>query len=298
MWFYHSAAQKGDENLEVVDIAKYKGCRLIVEEKVDGSNTRFGFDAGGETFAGSRGHLIDLSRRDIHRERQWNRFKDWLAIQGDRLLEVFEDRYRPFGEWCFAAHTSFYDTLPHWWFEFDIYDRSREVFLGTDERRELLKDLPVVSVPVIYDGPAISFDHLMSLVPPRAPDHPDRGRPWTEASLYKSADWEDALDRSIRREGLDPARNVHHFEPTRAAEGLYLKIEEDGVVKERLKLVRPDFTQAVLEADDHWHNRPIVPNVLVPGADIYAPTLHWLEPAADTAARGLDVVPSRRLPCP
>jgi hypothetical protein len=104
---------------------------------------------------------------------------------------------------------------------------------------------------------------------------------WTEASLYKTANWREALDASIRREGLDPARNVGHFEPTRAAEGLYIKIEEDGRVVERLKFVRPDFVQRIIDADQHWHSRPIVPNVLVPGADIYAPDLHWLEaPAA------------------
>ena len=193
------------------------------------------------------------------------------------------DRYRPFGEWCFAGHTSFYDRLPHWWFEFDIFDRSMNDFLGTDERHALLHGLPVVSVPVIYDGPVVSLDHLMSLVSVREDPVHGRDLRWTEASLYKSEDWREALEASIRREGLEPERNVHHFEPTRAAEGLYIKIEEDGRVVERFKLVRPDFIQKIQAADQHWHSRPIVPNVLVPGADIYAPTLHWLEDGAEPA---------------
>lgn len=278
-----SGLQKGDEDLEVVDIGRYKGRRMVVEEKVDGSNTRFGWDASWNAFAGSRGHLIDLTRRDLHRERQWNRFKDWLTIQNDTLLAVMGDRHRPFGEWCFAGHTSFYDQLPHWWFEFDIFDRSIDAFLGTDERHALLRGLPVVSVPVIYDGPVISLDHLMSLVTVREDPVHGRDLKWTEASLYKSEDWREALEASIRREGLEPERNVHHFEPTRAAEGLYIKIEEDGRVVERFKLVRPDFIQKIQAADQHWHSRPIVPNVLVPGADIYAPTLHWLEDGAEPA---------------
>lgn len=275
-----SGLQRGDEDMKVVDIRDYRGRHMVAEEKIDGSNTRIGFDAGGEPFAGSRGHLIDLTRRDIHRERQWNRFKDWLAVHKDRFLERFEDRFRPFGEWEYAAHTSFYDALPHWWFEFDIWDRSRECFLDTATRREVLAGLPVVSVPVLYEGPVVSLDHLMSLVTVRD-EETGRDLRWTEASLYKTANWREALDASIRREGLDPARNVGHFEPTRAAEGLYIKIEEDGRVVERLKFVRPDFVQRIIDADQHWHSRPIVPNVLVPGADIYAPDLHWLE---DTAA--------------
>jgi hypothetical protein len=274
-----SGLQRGDEDMQVVDISRLRGRHMVVEEKVDGSNTRIGWDAGGDAFAGSRGHLIDLTRRDIHRERQWNRFKDWLAIHNDRFLERFEDRFRPFGEWCYAGHTSFYDTLPHWWFEFDVYDRSTESFLGTKERNALMEGLPIVSVPVLYEGPVVDFEHLMSLTTVRDPET-GRDLRWTEASLYKGAGWEDALIGSIRREGLDPARNVGHFEPTRAAEGLYIKIEEDGRVVERYKLVRPDFVQKILSSEEHWHNRPIVPNVLMPGADIYAGTLHWLDDGA------------------
>ena len=279
-----SGLQRGDEDMVVVDLDRYRGRRLIAEEKLDGSNSRYGFDAAGDPMAGSRGHLIDLDRRDIHRERQWNRFKDWIAVHKDVLLERLEDRYRVYNEWCYAGHTSFYDRLPHWLFEFDVYDRSRDCFLGTDERRALFAGLPVVSVPVLYDGPCLGLDHLMSLVTTRD-EASGRDLRWTEASLYKGPDWEAALEASIRREGLDPARNVHHFEPTRAAEGLYLKIEEDGRVIERLKFVRPDFVQKIIAADEHWHNRPIVPNVLVPDADTYAPSLHWLgaPPAAAIA---------------
>ena len=278
-----SGLQRGDEDMAVVDIRKYRGLHMVVEEKVDGSNTRIGWDAAGDGFAGSRGHLIDLSRRDIHRERQWNRFKDWLAVHNDRFLERFEDRHRPFGEWCYAAHTSFYDRLPHWWFEFDVYDRAEEAFLSAPRRRALLEGLPIVSVPVLYEGPVTDLDHLMSLVTVRDEDT-GRMLRWTEASLYKGPDWEASLDAAIRREGLDPARNVGHFEPTRAAEGLYIKIEDEDRVVERMKFVRPDFVQKIISADEHWHNRPIVPNGLVAGADICLPDLPWLAAAEEAQA--------------
>ena len=46
-------------------------------------------------------------------------------------------------------------------------------------------------------------------------------------------------------------------------EGLYLKVEEEGIVKERYKFIRPDFLTAVIESESHWLARPIIPNELV-----------------------------------
>lgn len=48
-------------------------------------------------------------------------------------------------------------------------------------------------------------------------------------------------------------------------EGLYIKWEEDGVVKGRYKLVRETFTSSILDQETHWHDRPIVQNRLVDG---------------------------------
>jgi hypothetical protein len=57
-------------------------------------------------------------------------------------------------------------------------------------------------------------------------------------------------------------------------EGLYIKVEENGQVIDRLKFVRPSFLQTILESQTHWLERPIVPNQLrYPLEEIYAPTL-------------------------
>ncbi len=46
--------------------------------------------------------------------------------------------------------------------------------------------------------------------------------------------------------------------------------EEDGVVTERYKYVRADFLTAVFAAEGHWLNRPIIPNRLAEGVDLFA----------------------------
>jgi hypothetical protein len=58
-----------------------------------------------------------------------------------------------------------------------------------------------------------------------------------------------------------------------AMEGLYVKVEEDGRVVERYKLVRESFLTTVQASDSHWLERPIVPNQLRPGVDLF-----WDEP--------------------
>ena len=53
-------------------------------------------------------------------------------------------------------------------------------------------------------------------------------------------------------------------------EGLYIKWEEDGCVRGRYKYVRDSFTQAVEQEGVHWLDRPLEPNLLRDGVDIFA----------------------------
>lgn len=53
------------------------------------------------------------------------------------------------------------------------------------------------------------------------------------------------------------------------AEGLYIKVEEEGRVIERYKFVRSGFLQAVADSGSHWMDRPILPNRLRDGCDLF-----------------------------
>jgi hypothetical protein len=58
--------------------------------------------------------------------------------------------------------------------------------------------------------------------------------------------------------------------PGETMEGLYIKWEQDGRVCGRYKFVRRSFTQAVEEEGEHWMDRPIEPNQLKVGVDIFS----------------------------
>ena len=54
------------------------------------------------------------------------------------------------------------------------------------------------------------------------------------------------------------------------SEGLYIKTEENGVVTGRYKWVRYDFLQTVVESGSHWQDRPLLPNLLADGVDLFS----------------------------
>jgi hypothetical protein len=58
-----------------------------------------------------------------------------------------------------------YRRLPHYFFEFDIYDKRRQVFLDLSSRLNLLEGMGIHTVPVIQRG-SVTADRLRSLIGP------------------------------------------------------------------------------------------------------------------------------------
>jgi hypothetical protein len=188
------------------------------------------------------------------REWQFALFKTWAMTHRQALWELLADRYVLYGEWLYAKHTIFYDALPHYFHEFDILDTDTGDFLSTESRHSMLQSSPVVSVPVLWQGEAQSVEHLESLIKP---------------SVYKSAQWRARLRSEIESRGQYIELVEQQTDNSDLAEGLYIKVESDGRVIERYKLVRASFLQAVAESGSHWMDRPILPNQLRDGCDIF-----------------------------
>ena len=232
----------GDEDLEAAPFSQIAGRFLVVEEKLDGANAAISFDAEGLKLQ-SRGHYLAGGAR----EAQFAALKPWAAAHASAFEAVLGRRYVMYGEWLFAKHTIFYDALPHYFMEFDVLDRTTGDFLSTARRRELLGGLPVASVPVLAEKPFDRIEALTSLV----------GR-----ALYKSPAWRENLREAAAARGVDVDRVVRETDPSDEAEGLYLKVEENGVVAGRFKWVRKTFLDSVAASGSHWHSRPIVANRL------------------------------------
>ena len=246
--------------LQVGDVADDKAIaelaekHLTVEEKLDGANAAVSFDGDGKLLLQSRGHYLNGGSR----ERHFALMKTWAATHAHRLHPVLGHRFVMYGEWMYAKHTVFYDRLPHYFMEFDVLDRENGTFLSTAARRELLHGLPIMPVPVLYQGVIGSVDQLNDL---------------TRPSLYKSEDWREALTIAAEHSACRLEMVDQQTEDSDLAEGLYLKQESVDLVEDRFKFVRSDFLQAIHAADGHWQDRPILPNGLADGVDIFAPVL-------------------------
>ena len=236
-----SRLQPGDEDLRQRPFADIEGRHVVLEEKIDGANTAVSFTDDGELRLQSRGHFLTGG----YRERHYNLLKQWGAIHKDRLHDVLGERYIMYGEWMYAKHTIYYDLLPHYFMEFDVLDRETGKFLDTPARHELLKNLPVCSVPVLASGSFKNMDEILS---------------YLGDSHYISESHIDHLREDAERLGLDADRVCRETDRSRTMEGIYIKVEENGEVVDRMKYVRASFLQTVEESQSHWLDRPIVPN--------------------------------------
>jgi RNA ligase len=257
-----SRFQPGDDDLDCAPFADLQGKYIVVEEKLDGANAGVSFSRDGKLLLQSRGHFLDGGER----ERQFALLKTWATTHQQKLWGLLADRYILYGEWLYAKHTIFYDALPHYFFEFDLLDAETGEFLSTDRRRELLKDSPLVSAPVLWRGLGRSVEHLQSLV---------------RRSRYKTEAWRNRLltEAQLRGQGIELIQR--QTDNSDLSEGLYIKVEVEGRVVGRYKFVRASFLQAVSDSGSHWMDRPIIPNQIREGCDIWldrcwdAGTVQW-----------------------
>ncbi len=238
-----SRLQPGDEDLSQIPFDAIKNRHLVIEEKCDGANSAVSFDENGELLLQSRGHYLTGG----YRERHYNLMKKWAVAHRDAFYEALGTRYIMYGEWVYAKHTVFYDALPHYFLEFDILDRETGIFLDTSARHEMLRSIPVVSVPVLGEGCYTKKEDILKLLGP---------------SGYITGNQRQNLYEAAEKLGLDPEKNCSDTDLSGMMEGLYIKVEENGQVTDRMKYVRAAFLQCVDFSDTHWLDRPIIPNQL------------------------------------
>ena len=106
---------------------------------------------------------------------------------------------------------------------------------------------------------------------PKLPAKPQQLWQLLRHSLAKSTLWRGAFETVVARERLPLDLCWRQTDKSDLAEGLYLKVEDDEQVLARYKLVRHDFTQTILDSGSHHSTRPLIPNQLADGVDLYAP---------------------------
>ena len=204
---------------------------LIVEEKLDGTNVGIHFTTRGRMVLQCRGHEITEGMHP-----QYDLFKQWTSVKRTVLEAMLGNQFILYGEWLYAKHSVHYRALPHYFFEFDLYDKDAARFLDLATRLQVLEGTGIHTVPVIHSGVATA-DELRSLIGPSA--------------------FGSAFDNPVT------GRTDHLME------GLYVRTEAGGHVTGRAKMVRPEFVEKVKQSE-HWQRQTIVPNELKECVEIWA----------------------------
>ncbi|KAG7382551.1 Dual specificity protein phosphatase 23 [Phytophthora pseudosyringae] len=191
---------------------------IVLTEKVDGANMGFSLSPDGALVVQNRSHSISS---ETHR--QFRDLDSFLNTHRAVLYEIlyrdplFPGRFILYGEWLAATHSIPYSKLGSLFYAFDLYDRETEQFWDRSSLQELLAisaddDKAIQLVPKLWEG---------RVLPPR----------------------DELIAMAQQR------RSQFYDGPV---EGIYVKWERLGRVKERSKIVRSDF----LAGDAHWSQRP------------------------------------------
>jgi RNA ligase len=228
---FGSAGTDDDKHLDETESERFLADpSLVVEEKIDGTNVGIHF-AGGRLVLQCRGHLVTEGMHP-----QYDLFKQWTSVKRFVLAAMLAEQFILFGEWAYARHSVHYRQLPHYFFEFDIYDKQQQAFVSLEQRKSMLDGTGIHTVPVLHEG-ALARSRLSKLI---GPSH-----------------FDSQFDNPLtgRTDNL--------------MEGLYLRTEAGGIVTGRAKFVRPEFVQK-LKQSTHWQQQALVPNLLIEGADIWS----------------------------
>ena len=236
-----SNVQMGDD-LDKVDFAQILGKNIVIEEKVDGANVGISFNENKDLLLQSRGHFLTGG----YRERHYDLFKKWAYNTINELFDVLNTRYIMYGEWLYAKHKIYYDLLPDYFLEFDIFDKKTGKFLSTPARQELLKNINVKSVPVLKSGFFYKKEEILNLL---------------QKSLYISNNAKENLKNTDEALGLDYFTILNETDESDLAEGLYIKVESENYVENRVKFVRAGYIQPQTQ-NGRWIDKTIIPNKL------------------------------------
>ncbi len=229
---FGSRGTDDDKHLSARDSATFLiDPSLVVEEKLDGTNVGIHFASSGKMVLQCRGHEITSG---MHA--QYDLFKQWTTGKRPVLEDMLANRFILFGEWLYAKHSVHYHALPHYFFEFDIYDKEMGVFLDLETRLAMLTGTGMWTVPVLHRG-ALTEEQLRGCI--------------------TRSQFDSAFDNPLTGQ-ID---NV--------MEGVYVRTEAGGRVTGRAKLVRPEFVERV-KLSEHWQHQAMVPNLLADGAEIWS----------------------------
>lgn len=235
-----SRLPQGKTDPTAMEFSRLAGEFLTIEEKVDGTGVSISFDDQLLPQVYHRGNLAT--------SKEFRQLIDWAKLHQDELFDLLEDRYTLFGEWMLHKHSIFYDRLPQYFLESDIYDKLGSIFLSTAARNSMLIGHNYIKqVPVLAAFKPTKLSQLTSLI----------GKP-----KYQSDEWRSILWHKCEMYDWDLEKILKESDQSDLMEGLYIKHEDDRRVIGRYKYVRYEFVETIVNSGSHVMDREPIHNGL------------------------------------
>ena len=137
----------------------HKGDRIIIQEKIDGSNVSFQYDSDTDS-------LQCFSRNQIlSAENTLRGYYDWVQKLDKELVKsVLGDRQRMFGEWLVKHTVKYPEERYNTMYCFDVFDMENKCWLPQNEVKSLADKLGLNYVPVFYEGEFTAWEDYTYLV--------------------------------------------------------------------------------------------------------------------------------------
>jgi len=131
-----------------------EGDYIEVTEKLDGANSSFKLNEENKVDGFSRNTPVD----------EVNTLRGYYGwVQGIKP-ELLNPRYRYFGEWLVSHKIQYKQECYQKFYLFSVYDDELQEYLSDDIMENEANRLGLNTVPILYKGQYISFEHLMSFV--------------------------------------------------------------------------------------------------------------------------------------
>lgn len=225
------------------------GEHITITEKIDGANASIIVNEDGTLTACSR-------RNELDQNNTLQGFYDFVqTLDASIVSAALTSRYILFGEWLVKHTIRYPEDKMKQFYVFDVYDTETEQYMPWDFTKQIAEFIGLKTVPLFYDGPFISWEHIYSFVGKTEMG----GEPTGEGVVIKSQDRLDnkfsgtpeyvkivakefsEVHQSKPQKDIDPAKVAARqaaedlaatIVTTRRVEKSIQKLVEDGIVPE------------------------------------------------------------------
>lgn len=134
------------------------GEHITITEKIDGANASIVVNEDGTLTACSR-------RNELNQNNTLQGFYDFVqTLDASIVSAAFTSRYILFGEWLVKHTIRYPEDKMKQFYVFDVYDTETEQYMPWDFTKQIAEFIGLKTVPLFYDGPFISWEHIYSFV--------------------------------------------------------------------------------------------------------------------------------------